>query len=272
MAYRHEPPFLVMSAKRSVWRMHDHADEADKVFRQMRKSILDAFENKCVYCTHLSAKYQEVHHGDDDHKNNKPENLWCTCPLCHQVFHMGLAGMKDGADIVYVPELSQAEVNQLALVIWLVTETEEGRFKDPQEKLYFSRLAGRAKTIQGMLENRRGTVQLKLKAALKETRFPPELIDKIKLSHLTPTLFSNVLMSLDDETYEKRASLLGGLRMLPKPARFRERIAHWSSEQDAVLPVPSWDRLLPEDDIIQLINFCTQQVAQLTAVMQGPQA
>ena len=268
MASRTPPPALVMSAKRSVWRMHDHADEADKVFRQVRKSILEAFDYTCVYCTQRSEKYQEVHHGDDDHKNNKPPNLWCTCPLCHQVFHMGLAGMKDGADIVYVPELSQAEINQLALVIWLVTETEEGRFTDPQERVYFSRLAGRAKTIQGMLENRRGTVQLKLKAALKETKFPPELIDKIKLSHLTPNLFSNVLMSLDDSIYADRARLLGGLRMLPKPARFRERIKHWSSEQDAVLPVPSWDRILPEGDIVQLVTFCTQQVAQLTTVAQ----
>lgn len=249
--------------------MHDHADEADKVFRQMRKGVLDAFGNKCVYCTHWASKYQEVHHGDDDHKNNDPANLWSTCPLCHQVFHVGLAGMKDGADIVYVPELSQAEINHLALVIWLVTETDEGRFKDPQDKLYFSRLAGRAKTIQGMLENRRGTVQLKLKAALKETKFPPELIDKIKLSHLSPTLLSNVLMSLDDDVYNDRANLLGGLRLLPKPARFRERIAFWSQEQDTVLPVPSWDKLLPADDVVKLINFCSAQVAQLSTATQG---
>lgn len=245
--------------------MHDHADEADKAFRQVRKSVLDAFNQTCIYCGHRSEKYQEAHHGDDDHKNNDPANLWCTCPLCHQVFHIGLAGMKDGADIVYVPELEQAEINHLALVVWLVMESKEDRYTDAQERLYVSRLVGRAKSIQGMLENRRGTVQLKLKAALKETKFPPELLDKIKLSHLTPGLLSNVLMSLDDETYANRAALLGGLRLLPKPARFRERIKVWSSEQDIVLPVPSWERIVPADDLVRLVTFCTQQVAQITA-------
>lgn len=256
-----------MSAKRSVWRMHDHADEADRAFQAVRRSILETFDYTCVYCSHRSEKYQEVHHGDDDHKNNDPKNLWCTCPLCHQVFHIGLAGMRDGAEIVYVPELSQAEINQLALVIWLVTETNENRFKDPQDRLYFSKLSGRAKSIQGFLENRRGAVLLKLKAALKEENsFPPELLDKIKLSHITPNLLSNVLMSLDDQAYERRAELLGGLRMLPKPARFQERVKHWSAEQDAVLPVPTWDRIVTNEEISSLVTFCTQQVSQLSSV------
>lgn len=262
-------PPLVMSSKRSVWRMHDHADEADRAFRQVRTAILKEFDYTCPYCDHASEKYQEVHHSDDDHKNNAPQNLVCTCPLCHQVFHIGLAGMKDGADIVYVPELGQAEINQLALVIWLVTETDESRFKDQQDRLYFSRLAGRAKTIQGILENRRGTVLLKLKEALKETKFPQELVGKIKLSHLSPILLSNVLMSLDDKDYANRAELLGGLRLLPKPVRFRERIKYWSGEQDGILPVPSWARLLPEVAITELITSCTGRVALMAGSRQG---
>lgn len=261
MARRASLPPLVMSAKRSVWRMHDHAGESDRAFAQVRKSILEAYDYTCGFCGHRAEKYQEVHHLDDDHKNNQPGNLVCACPLCHQVFHVGLAGMRDGADIVYVPEMSQAEINQLVLVLWLVTETDESRFKDQQERLYFSRLAGRAKTIQGILENRRGTVQLKLKEALKDKGFPPELLARVKISHITPSLFANALMALGDEAYENRQTLLGGLRLIPKPARFRERIQLWSAEQDAILPVPSWGRLLGSEKIDALISSCIERVA-----------
>lgn len=265
MATRKYLPKLVLSAKRSVWRMHDHADEADRAFRQVRRAVLEAADNTCEYCDQRSEKYQEVHHADDDHKNNSPINLIATCPLCHQVFHIGLAGMKEGGDLIYLPEMSQAELNQLALVIWLVTETDPASIKDASDALLFNRLFGRAKTLQGMLENRRGTVQLRLKTALKETEFPAELIDKIKLSHLSPTLLSNVLMSLPDEQYDIRDKLLGGIRMLPKPARFRERINHWITEQEAVLPIPTWYKLVPDSAIHSIIVRCTDDIAKLTA-------
>lgn len=257
-------PELVMSAKRSVWRMHDHADDSDKIFRQIRLPILSAGNYTCCFCGHKSDKYQEVHHGDDDHKNNSPSNLHLSCPLCHQVFHLGLAGMKEGGDLVYLPELTQAELNQLALVIWLVSVADPSQFKDAQQAMLFTRLAGRAKTLEGMLGNRRGTVLLRLKAALKETQFPAEYIDKIKLSHLSPTLLSNALMGLSDDLYAKRADLLGGLRLYPNATRFRERIAHWSEEQSAVLPIPAWYNIIPEDALNEVISACSDRIAAIT--------
>lgn len=258
------PPALVLSAKKSVWRMHDHADESEKAFQQIRKTILEASNYACSFCTLQSSKFQEVHHADDDHKNNKPENLYCSCPLCHQVFHIGLAGMKEGGDLVYLPELSQAEVNQLALVIWMVTATDQTQFKDAKQAALFTRLAGRAKTLEGMLGNRRGTVLLRLKEALRKTtltaKFPPEFIDRIKLSHLSPTLLSNALMALSETEYNNRADLLGGLRMLPCATRFRERIKHWNAEASAVLPIPAWYNIVPEDALHAIILTCQERI------------
>lgn len=263
MARRQLLPELIMSAKRSVWRMHDHAGEADKEFKQVRHSILEASDYACAYCTMQSSKYQEVHHLDDDHKNNDPLNLSCTCPLCHQVFHLGLVGMKDGGELVYLPELSQVELNQLALVMWLVTEVDVGQFKDAQHAVLFNRLQGKAKTIEGMMGNRRGAVLLRLKAALEGTKFPPELLSRLKPAHLSPSLFANVLMSLTDEQYAKRKELLGGLRLLPSSTRFKERIAHWSSEQGSVLPVHAWYKIVPENTLGKIITVCTGRIDEL---------
>lgn len=254
-------PELVMSAKRSVWRMHDHAGEADKQFQQVRKSVLEAANYECAFCSLQSSKYQEVHHADDDHKNNDPSNLYCSCPLCHQVFHIGLAGMRDGADIVYAPELTQVELNQLALVMWLVTETEVSQFKNPQHATLFTRLAGKAKTIEGIFGNRRGTVTLRLRDALKYRKdFPAEFVDKITPAALSLSLFSNILMSLKDEQYDKRQDLLGGLRIFPSAARFRERIIHWNAEAGATLPAPVWYKIVQEEAIEAIIVDCAAQI------------
>lgn len=266
-------PQLVMSAKRSVWRMHDHGNEADKEFNALRGQILEAANYHCVYCQLQSSKYQEVHHKDDDHKNNDPRNLVCTCPLCHQVFHIGLASMREGGDLVYLPELTQVEINQLAFVMWLVGEAEGEQHASSENAMLFTRLSGQVKTLEGMLGNRRGTVLLRLKPLLADVGFPDDLLKELKLSHLSLGLIANVLRELPDDVYEQRADLLGGLRMLPNAIRFRERVEYWRTEQNAVLPVPTWYKIVPEQSLRSIVSACGQKVAamlpKLAAVEQA---
>lgn len=252
-------PDLVMSAKRSVWRMNDHAGEADKAFNQIRLPVLEACGNVCEFCGHASAKFQEAHHGDDDHSNNRPENLFGSCPLCHQVFHVGLAGMRDGGVIIYLPEFTQAELNQLALLIWIVQATREEMIKEASALQMFKRIHASATKLSSVLENRRGPVLMRLNDYVKKNKaLAPEL--EPKLSDINPALFANVLMQLDDATYAKRAEELGGLRLLPKPARFEQRIEHWRDEANAILPVPSWTKILSHEDIHKLVVACMGRV------------
>lgn len=263
MAVKFVMPELVLSAKRSVWRMHDHADEFDKVFQQLRKAVLEKSGSACRFCGFSSSKFIEVHHGDDDHKNNAPSNLYSACPLCHQVFHIGLAGMKEGGEIIYLPEMSQAELNQLALVIWMVTETDQSTIQNPAHIQLHMRLSRIAKLMDGFLMNRRGVVLLRLRAALKNTDFPVDLIDKIKMPHLGPTLFSALLMELTEDEYGNRKTLLGGLRIYPSLSRFRERNKFWMQEQNTVLPISTWYNIVPEEAIEQIVVACAEKIAVL---------
>jgi len=264
VAKRNPLPLLVASAKRSVWRMNDHAGEADKAFQVVRKSILLANDYTCLYCGHRSEKYQEVHHRNDDHSNNATENLDTSCPLCHQVFHLGLAGMLDGADIIYAPEFAQEEINQLALITWLIDDDNRAVFRDANESIAFDKLSSKAKSISALMEGRRGTVLLRLKKLLKvNSSFPEERLEDIKMTHVSPLLISNVLMSLDDKTNAQRQSLLGGLRIWPKPIRFRKQIEHWRAETSAVLPVPVWFNILPEESVIQIVTTCKARLDDL---------
>lgn len=259
MVQKRVVPELVMSAKRSVWRMNDHGGEgADKEFERLRHAVLDACGGRCEFCTLASARFQEVHHGDDDHRNNSRENLFGSCPLCHQVFHTGLAGMRDGGRIIYAPELTQAEINQLSLLIWTIERTKDAAVVD---QILFKRIHASAVKLRGDLENRQGTVLLRMAAYLKERKLLPEGM-KITLSHYSPSLFANVLMSLDAQTYAKRGELLGGLRLLPRPARFDDRIEHWRDEQAKIMSITDWPSLLPEGQLNEIVLTCMERVEE----------
>lgn len=263
-------PELILSAKRSVWRMHDHADAGDKAFQQMRKAVLEAGNNTCRFCTAHSAHGMEVHHADDNHKNNDGSNLILSCPLCHQIFHIGLAGLKEGGEIIYCPELTQAEINQVALMIWMITETDQAKIADPEHAQMHIRLSTLAKTLDAALGGRRGSVMLRLKAYLEKTDFPPELLDKIKLTHLSPNLFSNILRELPDDDYARRGDLLGGIRLYPQITRFRERNKLWIDEQNAVLPLPAWYRILPVETVEDIVVKTNESLDKLRAESATP--
>ena len=50
-----------------------------------RTIALRYHEPKCIVCGF--DKIIEVHHVDENHKNNDPKNLVCLCPNHHQMFH-----------------------------------------------------------------------------------------------------------------------------------------------------------------------------------------
>ena len=81
----------VFGVKRKLWRKDDeHADVADAGFTPVRTEVLQRDNYPCRFCGFKAAKYQEVHHLDDNHQNNDPQNLLTVCNLCHQVHHLGM--------------------------------------------------------------------------------------------------------------------------------------------------------------------------------------
>lgn len=217
---------LVLSAKRSTWRMHDHAGEADQQFQQQRGAVLQRADRRCWYCELRAEKWQEVHHVDDDHANQADSNLVCACPLCHQVFHLGLAGLHDGGEIILAPEFSQVELNALTLGIWLAVAGggECGKA---------------AKTVYDELRSRNHLVTTVFREWAREA--------KVKLQEpfrFTPDMLANALMSIPDEQYDNRAQLMGGLRLLPKDTRFADQLHHWIAHYRQALPSSQWHKIV----------------------------
>lgn len=75
------------------WRRDDWmAADADAEFKLVRQKVLERDEHTCRFCGFRAPKWQEVHHLDDNHHNNDPDNLVTACMFCHMVHHLGLAG------------------------------------------------------------------------------------------------------------------------------------------------------------------------------------
>ena len=90
-----------------------------------RKKALDRDGRRCWFCGFTSTAHQEVHHLDDDHANNRLDNLVTICNIDHLCFHLGLAAMRGAIFLAVVPELTQAEITNL--IIEKLEEEEQRR-------------------------------------------------------------------------------------------------------------------------------------------------
>jgi intracellular multiplication protein IcmJ len=184
----------VHGVKRQMWRKDDeHAHLADTAFLPIKEEVLKRDGYTCRYCNMKSAKYQEVHHLDDNHHNNNPSNLLTVCNLCHQVFHYGVCGMRNAGFVAAIPELTQVEVNQLARAYFVSLLIAEQDVKDKLTGLYAS---------------------MRNKGDLLKASFALDIS--------SPLLFAEVLSNLDDETFANRGTLMADLRLVPTKQAFHD--------------------------------------------------
>lgn len=212
------PQPIVLSATRNSWRMLDtHADEADKRFVQVRQSILERDHHACRFCNFRSLKYQEVHHVDDNHGNNRPDNLMTACCLCHLCFHLGMAGIRKAGTVIWCPEITQADISNLCRSIF-VAVSNRGKYEEPARKLYQS---------------------LEARAAIVKEELGDGAAD--------PGYIGQAFLEMSAEQYASRGQRLPGLRLLPKMSAFGKQIAYWQSEPNAYgkLTDVDWDKLKP---------------------------
>ncbi|WP_240533902.1 HNH endonuclease [Aeromonas veronii] len=102
----------------------------------MRTEVLQRDNYTCRFCGFKAAKYQEVHHLDDNHQNNDPQNLLTVCNLCHQVHHLGMCAMRNGGFIAAIPELTQTEVNNLVRAIHVAEYVADAAVRDKLKSLF----------------------------------------------------------------------------------------------------------------------------------------
>lgn len=178
--------------KRQMWRKDDdHAHLADQAFAPVRENVLRRDAYTCRFCTFKAAKYQEVHHFDDNHANNDPSNLLTVCNLCHQVHHLGMCGMRNAGFIAAIPELTQVEVNHIARAYFVSMMVGDQNAKDRLTGLY---------------------ALFRARADLLKSAF--------NLDISSPLLFAEILSVCDDKLYAERSKSIETLRIVPTKEAF----------------------------------------------------
>lgn len=112
---------IVLSIKRGRFRRDDlEAESADAGFGETKLAVQIRDAKTCHFCGFQADKWQDIHHGNDDHHDNRRENLITVCKICHACHHIGLAGMNNGGSIIYLPEISQVELNRLVRAMYVI--------------------------------------------------------------------------------------------------------------------------------------------------------
>ena len=196
-----------LSAKRSTWRADDEMRAAtDDSFKQIKQKILKRDGHSCYFCGFKSLRWQEIHHFDSDHYNNGPENLTTICIFCHMVFHIGRAGLAGEAELIWLPEISQAALSHLARNIYVGLRAK-GPTATASEAVYSA---------------------LRIRAEDARRR----------LGSSDPADLGEALLAVNEKTYDRRGTVLEGIRIMPLGRKyvgdkdvFAKVVDYWISPQ-----------------------------------------
>ena len=178
---------------------------------QTRQRIFERDNHACRYCGFKSLKFNLVHDlGAAKGQKKSDDHLVTSCIFCHQCFHLDRIGdMKSGV-LIWMPELSQAQVNQIARSIY-VARISQGP------------MAETARKALEMLMQRR-----------------EEAIERIKTDD--PSILALVFKDyVTRDVYDRRGEKLDGIRIFPLDRRvikegelefnqFPQILAYWRSK------------------------------------------
>lgn len=204
----------VLAVKRKLWRKDDdHADIADASFNPLRTEVLQRDNYTCRFCGFKAAKYQEVHHLDDNHQNNVKENLLTVCNLCHQVHHLGMCAMRNGGFIAAIPELTQTEINNLVRAIYVTDLIADPEIRNKLKSLY----------------------------AIFQFRGSDTLKTLFGLDISTPFTLAEVLSNCPDDMYAKRAETFAPLRLVGTKESFHSgQLEYYAANSRALFLPEDW--------------------------------
>lgn len=128
-----------LGARESTWRLY-MTRKADPAFLAFQKKIFIRDQYTCQFCGFQSQQSQEVINFDNNYLNNKISNLGTACPLCLQCFFLDMVGKGDfgGGTLIYLPEMSQNELNALCHVFFYAIASGNSSYETSARNIYRS--------------------------------------------------------------------------------------------------------------------------------------
>jgi len=190
---------LQLRAQPGVWRLFATRRE-DPKFKEFMKKVFERDDYVCQFCGFQAHDFQEVVNLDHDYKHNTLSNMVTSCVFCAQCMFLESVGAGDfgGGTLIYLPEVSQTELNSFCHVLFCAMANDTG-YKGTAQSIYRS---------------------FKFRYQLVEKEFGEGSSD--------PAVFGQLLADNPSVTPDKMRSMLKDIRLLPSRAKFKKQIEHWA--------------------------------------------
>lgn len=184
-----------------AWRLFI-ARKADKAFEAFSTKVWERDDYTCQFCDFQARQFQEVINLDTQYQNNRLSNLATACCFCTQCFFLEAVGKGDygGGTLIYLPEVSQSDLNGLCHVLFCAIANATDYRTDAQN--IYRNLKLRSKYVE----------------------------DKLGEGMSNPSLVGQALVNvLDPQKQEAMPEWLNSLRLLPARAKFSLQIETWAA-------------------------------------------
>ncbi|AMP88605.1 type IVB secretion system protein IcmJDotN [Legionella pneumophila] len=191
---------LKLIASPGSWRLYS-ARKIDERFKSYEQKIFQRDRFTCQFCGFQARLYQDIVNLDGDYTNNRLSNLVTACCFCAQCFFVESVGVGGygGGTLIYLPELTQAELNSLCHVLFCAITNDTG-YKSSAQNIYRS---------------------FKFRSQIVEEKFGEGTSD--------PAIFGQLMIDSGVNSEEIRQKLFKNIRLLPSRAKFRKQIEKWAA-------------------------------------------
>lgn len=191
---------LKLMASPGSWRFHS-ARKADPQFKTYEHKVFQRDKYTCQFCGFQAKLHQDIINLDGDYSNNRMANLATACCFCAQCLFLESVGVGGygGGTLVYLPELSQTELNSLCHVLFCAITNDTG-YKSSAQTIYRS---------------------FKFRSQVVEEKFGEGTSD--------PSIFGHLIIDSGPLSEEVFAKITKDIRLLPSRAKFRMQIEQWAA-------------------------------------------
>ncbi|WP_419420339.1 type IVB secretion system protein IcmJDotN [Legionella sp. D16C41] len=199
MASKQELNKLNLVASPGAWRLYS-ARKADERFKAFELKVFQRDRYTCQFCGFQAKLFQEVVNLDGNYTNNRLSNMATACCFCAQCFFVESVGVGGygGGTLIYLPELSQAELNSLCHVLFCAITNDTG-YKTSAQNIYRS---------------------FKFRSQAVEEKFGEGTSD--------PAIFGQLIID-SGASLETADKLFHNIRLLASRAKFRKQIEQWAA-------------------------------------------
>lgn len=191
---------LQLAVNLGGWRIFVRRRE-DKPFLPVADQVYTRDNYTCQYCGFQARQYQEIVNLDGNYANNKLSNMATACCFCSQCLFIQSVGVDEmgGGQLVYLPEISQADLNSFCHVLFCAMGNGTG-YQDSAQAIYRS-----FKFRSQQVENKFGS------------------------GTSNPSTFGQLILEYQSKNSDSKENILHNIRLLPSYTKFKTQLDAWAA-------------------------------------------